>query len=434
MTYIKSKKIKIAIIGGGISGLSAAYFLSKKYDISLYESKNYLGGHAITLKKTLLDHNNKPKVFYFDIGFLVYNEKNYPNFKKLLKELNVKTEKSSMSFSVSTKELNYEYGSTGMLSITNNLKNIFYKKFWVMIFDIVKFYKLSKKFLNNKKIKDLTLEIYLKKNNFSQIFINTHIIPMCGAIWSTSFKEVLNMPTRYILKFLDNHGLLNIYKRPQWLTISNGSIHYVNSIEKKIEGNIFKNEKVVNVERKNKKILVHSKRFSKKYDKIIFAIHSDDILNLLQKATDDEREVFSKYKYEENNITIHQDQSLMPNNKNVWSSWNVLNESKKFDNKNKITVTYWINKLQNLYTKEPILVTLNPPYRNLIDKKKIISKFILRHPLLERKHLVLLNKVKNLQGKNMTYYTGAWMGYGFHEDGLKASIDLVNLINLEKND
>ena len=134
----------------------------------------------------------------------------------MLKEL-IKTEKSSV-LSVSTKELNYEYGSTGMLSITNNLKNIFYKKFWVMIFDIVKFYKLSKKFLNSKKIKDLTLEIYLK-NNFSQIFINTHIIPMCGAIWSTSFKEVLNMPTRYILKFLDNHGLLNIYKRPQWLTI-----------------------------------------------------------------------------------------------------------------------------------------------------------------------------------------------------------------------
>ena len=123
----------------------------------------------------------------------------------------------------------------------------------------------------------------------------------------------------------------------------------------------------------------------------------------------------------------------MPNNKNVWSSWNVLNESKKFDNKNKITVTYWINKLQNLYTKEPILVTLNPPYHKLIDKK-IITKFILKHPLLEKNHLVLLNKVKNLQGKNMTYYTGAWMGYGFHEDGLKASIDLVNLINLEKND
>ena len=163
------------------------------------------------------------------------------------------------------------------------------------------------------------------------------------------------MPTRYILKFLDNHGLLNIYKRPQWLTISNGSINYVNSIEKKIEGNIFKNEKVINVERKNKKILVHSKSFSKKYDKIIFAIHSDDILNLLHKATNEERKVFSKYKYEENNITIHQDQSLMPNNKNIWSSWNVLNESKKFDNKNKITVTYWINKLQNLYTKSLFL-------------------------------------------------------------------------------
>ena len=171
-----------------------------------------------------------------------------------------------------------------------------------------------------------------------------------------------------------------------------------------------------------------------KYDKIIFATHSDDILNLLQRASEEEKEVFSKYKYEENIIAVHQDPRLMPNNKNIWSSWNVLNESKKFDNKNKITVTYWINKLQNLYTKYPILVTLNPPNGKLIDKKKIITKFMLKHPLLEKNHLVLQNKVKKLQGKNMTYYTGAWMGYGFHEDGLKASINLVNLINLEKND
>ncbi len=434
MTYIKRKKKKIAIIGGGISGLSAAYFLSSEYDISLYESKSLLGGHAITLEKKIRDKNNIPKKFFFDIGFLVYNEKNYPNFKKLLRKINVKTEKSSMSFSVSAKDLNYEYGSTGILSITNNFKNLYNKDFWIMIIDIFKFYKLSKKFLECQSNHNLTLGSFLKKNKFSKIFVRNHLIPMCGAIWSTSTIEVLKMPTKYILKFLDNHGLLNIYRRPKWLTISNGSINYVKKLEKSIVGKIFKNEKVINVERKNKKVFINSKSFSKQYDKVIFAVHGDDILKLLKQPSVKEKEIFSKYRYEVNNIIVHQDQQLMPKNKNVWSSWNVLNEGKNSQSKRKICVTYWINKLQNLQTKHPILVTLNPPSDKKINKEKILDKVVLKHPLLEKDHLYLRDKVNNLQGKNLTYYTGAWLGYGFHEDGLKASSSIVKLLHLRKKD
>ena len=199
MTYIKSKKIKIAIIGGGISGLSAAYLLSKNYNIALYESKSYLGGHALTLKKTLLDKNNKPKTFYFDIGFLVYNEKNYPNFKKLLEKIKVKNVKSNMSFSVSDKEINYEYGSTGLLSITNNFKNLFYRKFWIMLSDIFRFYILSKKFLKNSRTRDFNLNKFLKQNKFSDIFIRNHLIPMWD-YWSTSTISIKDT-CKYILKF-----------------------------------------------------------------------------------------------------------------------------------------------------------------------------------------------------------------------------------------
>ncbi|RPH03079.1 MAG: hypothetical protein CBC53_007735 [Alphaproteobacteria bacterium TMED93] len=432
MTYIKLKKKKIAIIGGGISGLSAAYLLSNDYDISLYESKSKLGGHAITLGKIMPDHNGKLKKFFFDIGFLVYNERNYPNFKKLLQRIKVKTEKSSMSFSVSSEESNFEYGSTGLLSITNNFKNIFRKDFWIMLFDIIKFYKLSKKYINNQSNHNLTLDSFLKKNKFSNIFIRKHIIPMCGAIWSTSSKEVLNMPTKYILVFLDNHGLLNISKRPKWLTISNGSINYVKKLEESIVGKIFKNEKVIYVERKRKKVFIQSKSFSKQYDKVIFAIHSDEILNILKQPNNEEIAVFSKCKYETNIILVHQDPKLMPKNKNVWSSWNVINGSSKSNIKNKICVTYWINKLQNLQTKYPILVTLNPPLEQKINKKRILKRLKLKHPLLEKNHLSICKKVNFLQGKNMTYYTGAWLGYGFHEDGLKASSSIVKLINLRK--
>ncbi len=428
MTHIKVKKEKIAIIGSGISGLSAAYFLSNKYDISLYESKDCLGGHAITLEERVKDDNNKFKKIFFDIGFLVYNEKNYPNFKKLLNKINIKTEKSNMSFSVSTQDLDYEYGSTGILSITNNFKNIFYREFWSMLFSIVRFYKISKNFINNQSSQDITLGSFLEKNKFSEVFIKNHIIPMCGAIWSTSSMEVLNMPTKYILKFFENHGLLNIRNKPQWLTISNGSINYVKELEKRIKGKVFKKEEVLNVVRKNSKVLVQSKNFDREYDKIIFAIHSDDILKLLKNPSKIEKDIFSEYRYEKNIILVHQDKKLMPQNKNVWSSWNVLNNNKN-NNRQKICVTYWINKLQNLNTKHPLLVTLNPPANQKIDKNKILKKIILKHPLLKKNHLFLSKKVNNLQGDNMTYYTGAWLGYGFHEDGLKASMSIVKLLN-----
>lgn len=426
MTYIKLKNKKIAIIGAGISGLSASYLLTKNYNVSLYEEKSDLGGHAITLKKKLISNNNKKKNFFFDIGFLVYNDKNYPNFSKLLDDILVKTKKSSMSFSVSNKCSNFEYGSTGILSLTNNFKNLFSSDFWGILFNILKFYRKSKEFLL-KENNDITLEVFLNKNQFNKSLIFNHIIPMCGAIWSTPTNKVLTMPAQNVLKFLDNHGLLNLFKRPEWKTISKGSENYVKKLEKSINGKIYKNEKVMKVERRNKKVYVHSKSFSKTYDKVIFAIHADDILKLLEKPSNKEKEIFSRYSYEENVVLIHQDESLMPKNKNVWSSWNVIVNNKQDQMNKQICVTYWINKLQNFKTKYPVLVTLNPPKKIELIKEKILKKLKLKHPLLEKEHFLLSEKVKKLQGENMTYYTGAWLGNGFHEDGLNSSINIAKL-------
>ena len=221
-----------------------------------------------------------------------------------------------MSFSVSNKCSNFEYGSTGILSLTNNFKNLFSSDFCDILFNILKFYRKSKEFLL-KENSDITLEVFLNKNQFNKSLIFNHIIPMCGAIWSTSTNNVLTMPAKNVLKFLDNHGLLNLFKRPEWKTISNGSENYVRKLEKSINGAIYKNEKVMKVERRNKKIYVHSKSFSKTYDKVIFAIHAGDILKLLEKPSNREKEIFSKYSYEENVVLIHQDESLMPKNKNV---------------------------------------------------------------------------------------------------------------------
>ena len=217
MTYIKLKNEKIAIIGGGISGLSAAYFLADRYDVSLYEKNSNLGGHAITLQKKLYC-NNKISNILFDIGFLVYNKKNYPNFTSLLDDILIKTEKSNMSFSVSNKNSKFEYGSTGLLSITNNFKNIFSFDFYSILFDIFRFYRLSKKFLE-KENQGISLGEFLSHNKFNKSLVLNHIIPMCAAIWSTSSQKIHNMPARNILKFLDNHGLLSLFKKPEWRTI-----------------------------------------------------------------------------------------------------------------------------------------------------------------------------------------------------------------------
>ena len=428
MTNIKIKNKKIAIIGGGISGLSAAYYLAKKYKVFLYEKESELGGHAITLKRNLATDKVNKKNIFFDIGFLVFNNRNYPNFSKLLDTILVKTEKSNMSFSVTNKKSGFEYGSTGILSLTNNFKNIFSLDFYNILFSIFKFYRRSKELIKEGK-KNITLGDFLNKNKFSKSLVFNHIIPMCAAIWSTSSKKVLHMPANYILKFLDNHGLLSLFNRPQWKTISRGSIKYVNKLEQITKVKIFKNEEIVKVKRKSKRVLIESKGSSKAFDFVIFAIHADDILKILENPTDKEKAIFSKYNYEKNVIYVHQDKSLMPYNENVWSSWNVIISDKKSEVDTSICVTYWINKLQNFYSKDPVLVTLNPPKAMKINKSKILKKLVLKHPLLSKDHLLLSEKVMDIQGFNMTYYTGAWLGYGFHEDGLKASKKIVNLIS-----
>ena len=225
--------------------------------------------------------------------------------------------------------------------------------------------------------------------------------------------------------------MLSLFKKPEWRTISGGSINYINELEKRIKGKIFKNEEVIKVKRSNNKVHVHSKSFTKKYDKIIFAVHANDILKLLNNPSKKEKEIFSKYKYEENLIFVHQDESLMPRNKNVWSSWNVIINDRTSKLYSRICVTYWINKLQNFYSKYPVLVTLNPPSKLTINKKRILKKLKLKHPLLEKEHFLLSEKVNKLQGHNMTYFTGAWLGYGFHEDGLNASINVKNFLSDE---
>ena len=424
----KDKNMNLAVIGAGISGLTIAMHLSKKHRVTLYETNNYLGGHALTLNEKILV-NNKLTDVNFDVGFLVYNNKNYPLFTELLDLLKVKSIDSSMSFSVANEASNFEYGSTGVLSLTNNFKNIFKKRFWILLKEINRFYIITNNVLTAKNIDfDKTVNIFLQEHKFNDVFIIDHFLPMCASIWSVPFKKVLKMPIKTILQFFKNHGLLSFFGKPQWKTILNGSKNYVNAIKKIINGKIYLNEKVVKVVRKKNNIIIKSQNLTKEFDKVIFATHADDTIKLIDNPTNLEKTILTKCKYETNHILIHQDDKLMPKNKNVWSSWNVLKH--KYKDNNSICVTYWINKLQNIKSDKPILVTLNPEINRLPSKKDTIRKLTFRHPVLDKNYLKAQNDINSIQGKKNTYYTGAWLGYGFHEDGVKSAFMIAKRFNL----
>lgn len=422
----------VAIIGSGVSGLTTAFLLSKNHRVDLYEKNKYLGGHACTLKSKFKQINGNSSNFYYDIGFLVYNESNYPYFSRLLKLLNVRSEYSDMSFGVSDRFSSFEYGSRGLLAFTDNFKNLFLKNFWKMIIDILRFNSISRNIILKNNCNSTTVLNFLSKNNFSKTFVFKYFIPMCSAIWSTPEKNVLKMPILSILLFLNNHGLLNLINRPKWRTITNGSHNYVKKIIKNINGSVYKNKKVVKVTRFKRFCLVEGNNFKKKYQKVVFANHSDDILKILRNPSKKEKNFFSRSSYTSNSIYVHKDIRLMPNNKKAWSSWNVLlnNETESA----LTSVTYWINRLQNINIKENIFVTLNPSRQSLPEKNKVIKILNMKHPVIKKNTRTTEIKLNSLQGKDKIYYAGAWSGYGFHEDGVKSAINVAKLFGIDFNE
>ncbi len=406
--------MKIAVIGSGISGLSAAYYLSKKYYVDLYEKEDHFGGHSHTV-----DIKANKENIPVDVGFIVFNELTYPNLINFFKEINVEYEKSNMSFSVSVQDTNIEYSGSGFKGIFSNKKNIFNIKFLKMIFEIVNFYKKVSNDVSNDNIK-LTLGEYLTKNNLSNYFINYHIVPMVASIWSMPYGKAKNMPFALFVEFFSNHGLFRLKNRPQWFTVKNRSRSYVNEVLKKISGEIYKNYEVKKVIRKNNtvRIMVGSDQEFLEYDHVVMACHADQTIKLIE-PTAKENDLLKKFKYVQNQAYLHFDENLMPCNKNAWSSWNAISNI----DASETCVTYWLNKLQNLKTKNNYFLTLNPI--NTINEDKIIKKIGFTHPSFNLETYKLQKELKNLQGKKNTWFCGSYFGYGFHEDGLKSSLELV---------
>ena len=407
--------MKIAVIGSGISGLSAAYFLSKKHKVDLYEQNDHFGGHSYTYE--IIEEN---KILPVDLGFIVFNELTYTNLIKFFNELNIPFEKSNMSFSVSIKDTNVEYGGSGLKAVFANKFNLFNFKFLKMIKEIISFYNYAPKLLNNETNEE-TLGNYLKRSNLSKYFVEFHIIPMVAAIWSMPFSKAKEMPLNLFLRFFVNHGLFRLKNRPQWYTVTNRSRAYVKKIIEKISGEVFKNCKVNKISRNSDNVRISIGNEFIDYDQVVLASHADQSLKMLDEATTEEKEILSKFSYVYNNAFLHTDENLMPLRKNAWSSWNSITKN------NKTCVTYWLNKLQNLKTNKNYFLTLNPA--EIIDENKIIKKVNFSHPYFNSENVKLQKDLHLLQGKKRTWYCGSYFGYGFHEDGLKSSIELIKKFN-----
>ncbi len=411
-----NKNPSIAIIGSGISGLSAAYFLADKYRIKLYEKNDYLGGHSNTVT---VDYDDKK--IPVDTGFIVFNHQTYPNLKSFLELLLVDCSKSNMSFAAKIDDGLIEYAGTNLATVFAQLKNLLNPQFWQMLRDIMRFNKKAENVLNLPFNAEYTLANLLDDLGVKTYFRELYLLPMSGAIWSCPLEVMLSYPAQSFVRFFKNHGLLTVADQPQWYTVNGGSIEYVKKISAKIGDSISLNDAVLDVERRSDYLVVKSKKGEEKFDSVLFACHGDQVLKLLKNPTTQEQEIFSKFTYQKNVAVLHRDQSLMPRAKRAWASWVYANNRQKSSG---ISVTYWMNNLQNIDHKFPLFVTLNPNQE--IDSNKIFARFVYEHPVFDSAAVAAQERIQEIQGVDRIYFCGAYQKYGFHEDGISSALSAIN--------
>ena len=410
--------MKIGVIGSGVSGLVSALTLQERFEVSLFEKNSKLGGHSNTV--TIEQENKKYSV---ETGFIVLNDKNYPIFTSLLKHLNIGVNNSSMSFSVSVDKGLFEYSSS-YIGLLGQTKNIIDPKYWGMLRDINYFYTNAL-----KDVKDCpdneTLGQFLKRFNYSNKFIDYHLVPMTASIWSCPTKSILNFPIKSLLVFFENHKLLNIYNRPKWSTVNKGSREYVKKIQSLLKGKIYTNAKVNKISKSKEGIRVHYQDGIKTFDKVILACHADQSSEILIENFSEEANLLKDFKYQKNTSILHSDINFMPKRKSVWSSWNYITET---GNSGNLSITYWMNELQGINSSKPILLSLNP--KILPNPDLIYGQYSYSHPILDNNAINIQKKLSSIQGKNNLWFCGAWTGFGFHEDGVKSAVEIANSHNI----
>ncbi|MDJ0831951.1 MAG: FAD-dependent oxidoreductase [Gammaproteobacteria bacterium] len=405
---------QIAVIGSGISGLTSAYLLSQDHHVCLYEANPVLGGHTATVDVTVNE-----KDYAIDTGFIVFNDWTYPNFLKLLDKTGIDKQETEMSFSVQHLQSGIEYNGHSLSTMFAQRKNLVSPRFYKFIYDIVRFNKASKQLLKEQSAQsDLTLGDFLDQHRFSDFFAEHYILPMVAAIWSASIDDAREFPLGLFLRFFKNHGLLNIVDRPQWYVIKGGSRSYIPALTAAVQ-EIKLDCAVSAVERNAEGVEVHSADGSRTFDEVILACHSDQSLRLLKDISDDEQQVLSGIKYRENEVVLHTDRNLLPDQPKAWASWNFW-QGQSHDSAP--AVTYNMNILQGLAADETFCVTLNRS--SAIDPDQVLGEFRYAHPVYEPGTVTAQQNRDLICGKNHTHFCGAYWYNGFHEDGVKSALDV----------
>ncbi len=411
-------KLRIAVVGSGISGLSTAWLLGKSHDVTIIEADNRLGGHTNTVTADI-----NGKTIQVDTGFICFNSATYPNLIALFDHLNVPVHETSMSFSASLAHGRYEYSGGTYTGMVAQLSNTFRSAHWRMIRDILRFFKEAPRDLASVT-DDMTIGQYLVARRYSQEFRDRHLIPMAAAIWSSGLGDMLNHPARSFIRFFENHGLLKVDGRPKWGTVKGGARQYIDAMLNDTPMRVVTGAGVSRIVRTDSGVVVHTADgVARPFDQVVIAAHGDQALAMLDAPMPEERRLLSRFGYSKNEAVLHTDRSLMPKRKMAWASWNYLDfrnslgESQPGDD---LCLTYWMNSLQSLPVKDNVFVTLNPPQDRKIDN--VLMRCNYSHPIFDTAALEAQKQLWTLQGTNRTWFCGAHFGSGFHEDGLQSGL------------
>ncbi|MGA0393695.1 MAG: NAD(P)/FAD-dependent oxidoreductase [Rhodospirillales bacterium] len=418
-----SRPLKIAVIGTGIAGMSAAGLLSKSHDVTVYERGNRIGGHSNTV-----DTENQFGTTPVDTGFIVYNELNYPNLTALFSHLNVPTKESEMSFAASLDDGAFEYGGSDIPSMIAQKRNLLRPKFWRMLLDLRRFYQTGPELLSHPHAEDISLGDFLDQGQYSDSFIYNHLLPMGAAIWSTAVEEMRDHPALTFVRFCMSHGLMQVANRPQWRTVDGGSREYVRRLTASYADNVQLNCGARKIHRFNggKEVMIEDDwGHVSRYDRVVIATHADQALSMLGDPSVQERTLLGAFRYTQNTAVLHTDSGLMPKRKAVWSSWNYLSPINDRNGK-QVNVTYWMNRLQGIDERTPLFVTLNP-HRD-IEEQYIKDIILYEHPFYDYAAIKAQRQLWQLQSIHNTWYCGSYFGYGFHEDALQSGLAAAEAI------